>query len=940
MKTFLKIIATTLILFGSTKQFAQHHSKLCVEVNMDKYTINVFQEMTFNNNSNDTINTIILNDWNSAYSNENTLLAKRFSDEFVRTFHLSSENEKGGTNSLTIIDGYNRILDWNRLENNTDIIEVDLKHPVLPHQKAKFLLTYVAKIPSNKFTKYGYATNGEMNLKNWFLSPARRENHEFIKYSNADIDDIANALSDYEIELKVASNFEVCSDLDENTIAKNPDKLLYFSGKNRSDFSLFIEPISSFKKYKDEYLEVSTNLKDKKLTDIQKAIIIHRIVDFVNAQVGDYPYQKITVSQADYDRNPFYGLNQLPSFLSPFPDEFIYELKFLKTYLNNFLKNSLTIDNRKDNWIVDGIQISTMMNYINEFHSDKKMLGNLSNIKLLKSYNIITLDFNSQYSYFYLLMARKNLDQPLGESKEKLIRFNEKIASKYRSGLSLKYLNDYLGDSIVPKSINEFYTLNTQKQTSRDDFEVLLKNNAQKDIDWFFNTIIDSRDIIDYKFKNFSKTKDSVTFTIKNKSGVTVPIPVYGIKKKQVVFKTWMENVATDSTITVNRNEADKIVINYKNEVPEYNLRNNWKSLKGFSTNRPVKFVFLKDLEDPYYNQILFVPTLTYNVYDGLSPGIRFNNKTILDRPFLLDFNPIYSVKTNSLVGSFSMGVNQNYRVGKINNVKYNLSGSYFHYAPDAAYLKINPSVGISLRDADFRDNRKQGFNFKYNIVSKETSSIINDTIDNYSVLDIKYFNSKNEFTKLISYNTNLQLSGTFGKMIGELQYRKLFDNNHRVNIRMYAGAFLYNSIDNSNDYNFGISRINDYLFEYNLYGRSETTGFWSQQYIPAQGGFKSFLNTTSANQWLVTTNVNFNIWNWIEIYGDAGLVKNKYAQTEFIYDSGILLNLVPDYLELYFPVYSNNGLEINQSQYPDKIRFLLTFSTKSIINLFTRKWF
>jgi hypothetical protein len=32
----------------------------------------------------------------------------------------------------------------------------------------------------------------------------------------------------------------------------------------------------------------------------------------------------------------------------------------------------------------------------------------------------------------------------------------------------------------------------------------------------------------------------------------------------------------------------------------------------------------MKDIEDPYYNQILYVPTtLTYNLYDGLIPGMR-----------------------------------------------------------------------------------------------------------------------------------------------------------------------------------------------------------------------------------------------------------------------------------------------------------------------------
>jgi regulation of enolase protein 1 (concanavalin A-like superfamily) len=90
-------------------------------------------------------------------------------------------------------------------------------------------------------------------------------------------------------------------------------------------------------------------------------------VNFANELIGKYPHDKIIVSQTDYDRNPFYGLNQLPAFISPFPDEFIFEIKFLKTYLNEYLKTSLKLDPRKDNWIYDGLQVY-MMKYMDENH--------------------------------------------------------------------------------------------------------------------------------------------------------------------------------------------------------------------------------------------------------------------------------------------------------------------------------------------------------------------------------------------------------------------------------------------------------------------------------------------------------------------------------------------------------------------------------------------
>lgn len=942
MKLIFKITVYLLVLLVSVKQYAQHHSKMIVELNAESKTLNIQQEITFFNESNDTLTSIVLNDWNNAYSDKNTPLAKRFSDEFYRGFHLAKIEERGSTNNLTIIDTNLLFASWERTEKNPDYIEVKLRQKLLPNQKTTLHLTYITKIPSDKFTKYGFNDKGEMNLKNWFLTPARYENHDFIRNSNNNLDDIANAVSNFDITLKIPVGLEITSDLNSSLLNKTESFSNYkLSGNNRTDFSLFVEPKTSFISFKKNNNEVLTNLKENKISDIQKAVIVDRVMDYVNTLVGKYPHEKIIVSQTDYERNPFYGLNQLPSFLSPFSDEFIFEIKFLKTYLNSYLKTSLRLDPRKDNWIYDGIQVYTMMKYIDKNHPNTKMFGSVSKLRLLKSYNLTNLNFNEQYSYFYMLMARKNLDQPLGDPKNSLIKFNEQIASKYRAGLSFRYLNDYLEHDEVNNSIRQFYVENKKKQVSRTDFERILKSNTDKDINWFFKTIIGSREIIDYKFTDVSKTKDSITFSVKNKTNVSVPIPVYGVKKGEIVFKKWLDANETDSTFTIERKNADKIVLNYNNEVPEYNLRNNWKSLKGFyPTNRPIKFNFMKDLEDPYYNQILYVPTLTYNLYDGFSPGLRLHNKTILDKPFIFDINPAYSSKTNNLTGSAALVVNQNYRNSTLYNVRYSVSGSYFHYAPDAAYLKINPSVQLRIREENFRDNRKQLIMFRQVLVNREKSAlVIDNSTENYSVFDAKYINTRTEVTNHFNFTSDLQLSSKFGKVATEFEYRKLFENNFQINLRLYAGSFIYNRTA-SDFFSFALDRPTDYLFDYNYYGRSENSGFFSQQFILAEGGFKSKLNTPFANQWITTLNGSFNIWNWMEIYGDIGLIKNRNQNEKFVYDSGIRLNLVTDYFELYFPVYSNNGWEIGQNNYNEKIRFVVTFSPKTLINLFNRKWF
>ncbi len=926
------------LFFISTSSFTQHYSKLVVEVDNVSHILFVNQELTYFNQSTQTLNSIVLNDWNNAYSAKDSPLGKRFSDEFIRTYLIAPEKDRGATYDLKITDNNKKTIGFIRPQNYIDLVEIQLDKPLLPNQKTTFILSYKLKIPNGRFTSYGFNSKDEMSLKNWFLTPARFENDHFLHYNNLNLDDAPNALFDIDLDVKSIQNFEISSDLN---LIKKEGSAYTFSGKNQLLNNLYLEEKNSFISFKNDKVEVATNLQFKKVTDIQKAIVVDKIVNYVYDKLGTYPQQKIVISQTDYEQNPFYGLNQLPSILRPFPDDFIFELKFLKTYLNNYLKNSLQVDSRKDNWIFDAIQVHYMMQYMDEFYPNSKMMGSLAKYKLLKGYNLISLDFNEQFSYFYMLMARKNIDQPLGYSKELLIKFNEKIASKYRAGLSFRYLDNYIENDILKTSIKQFIDLSQKNQSNVEEFKEIMKQKSTKNIDWFFTTIIDSRDAIDYKFKNVTKTENQVSFKLKNKTESSeVPISVYGLKNKKVVFKEWIQP-KKDSVYTLNRFDADKLVINYNNEVPEYNNRNNWKALNSFSiSNKPVKFNFMKDLENAKFNQVLYVPTVEFNYYDGLILGLRFHNRTILDRTFNFDITPSLSTKSKTFSGSFSLAVNQFNRESSLYNIRYGLSGSTFHYAPDANYQKVNPYVILRFRPDDYRNNQKQAITIRQVFVNRQKSSFVT-TIDdeNYSVFDLRYGIAKPEISKTYALNTDLQFASNFGKVTVDATFRRLFNDNRQINLRLYAGLFLYNSTD-SNFFNFALDRPTDYLFDYNYLGRSESTGIISQELIVAEGGFKSKLPNASSNQFLTTANASFNIWNWVEVYGDIGLMKSKAENVRFVYDNGIRFNLVPDYFELYFPVYSNNGWEIAQKNYQEKIRFVVVFNPNSLLGLFTRKWF
>jgi hypothetical protein len=98
-----------------------------VEVNAANKTLNIQQELTYFNQSNDTL--LILNDWNNnAYSDVNTPLARRFSDEFYRGFGRS-------TKRLLIPTNYS----WERTAENPDLIKVKLREKLAPNKTSPYL---------------------------------------------------------------------------------------------------------------------------------------------------------------------------------------------------------------------------------------------------------------------------------------------------------------------------------------------------------------------------------------------------------------------------------------------------------------------------------------------------------------------------------------------------------------------------------------------------------------------------------------------------------------------------------------------------------------------------------------------------------------------------------------------------------------------------------
>lgn len=949
LKGFLQIkIALSILLYSIVNggAFAQYETNLTVKLNDFTKELDIKQEFTYYNDSNYNLGIIYFNDWAHAYSNKNTGLAKRFAQEFKRSLHLAKKSERGYTTIISAVDGEYEGLEWERTQED-DIIKFRLNKPLLPKESVQLIITYKVKLPPNKYTDYGYDNRGNYYLKDWYLTPAVYDGKWHL-YSNKNLEDLYTNSTKTTIDFTYPKALFLNSNFKENKRTEMTNsRRVELVADNQKSAEIFLNVQNLFSTHITPEMKVVTSISAPRYDPIEQGISINRITDFIERNLGKYPHDKLLVSETDYNKDPLYGINQLPSFIRPYEQQFQFEMKFLKTALNSILRETLFLDPRKEQWLNSAIANYLMIAYVDEFYPDQKLLGNLSRIWGIRSFNLAKMDFNEQYPFLYNLTARKNLDQALTTPNDSLIKFNQKIANKYKAGLGLAYLADYIGKEKVDESIKTFFKYYQLNKVKVLDFESILKRSTEKDINWFFSEYVSTDRKIDFKIKKVDKTEDSLRVTIKNKEGTNVPISMFGLKNDTLVSKYWFKDIKTLETFTVPNNQEDRLVLNYDQTIPEFNQRDNWKSLKGFlSSNKKLKFTFFKDSENPYYNQVFYVPVLNFNIYDGWVPGMRLYNKTLLERPFIYDFAPSYSFRENAFVGYGKFSYRKYLSKSGLYVANYSLGGSTSHFNVNSRYTSITPALSFGWRPDDLISNKRQVLSFRFVNIFRDFDESLSDLANDpenpdYSVFNMRYLNRDNDILDYKSWFLDFQLAGKFSKLSFEYEYRKLFENNRQFNVRFFAGKFLSNNTD-SDFFSFALDRPTDYLFDYSYLGRSEDTGIYSQQIIIAEGGFKSFLDERYrfSDNWMATVNTSFNLWRWIELYGDAGLVKNNGFKEKFVYDSGVRLNLVTDYFELYFPFYSNNGWEISQPNYGEKIRFIITVSPKTLTGLFTRQWF
>ena len=904
--------------------FGQSNNSYNLEVELNSFdkTIDIKQVMKYKNISNTSVDIIFLEDWSNAYSNTDTKLAKRISDEYSRSFSFSQKKQRGSTIINKISS--NNIDKWSRSENASDIIKLFLKEPLKINQSIEIEILYSIKLPDSKFTGFGYDNSNNFYLKNWIIAFSANSGLNLLPQSNLNLDDQSIDNSDYSIKLKLDGDYFIVSNLQNILNEDNERETAQLIGSSVKDVKLNILAEDNFIELKNNQFEVETDIF-KKTPLLESENKFNRVSSFISKYFNDTEKTKLLITKQDYESSPFYGLNELPGFLSPFSDEFLEEIIFLKSFSINYINQKLNLNKRDSHWVFKGLEIFIINKYINQFYPKVKFIGKLAANKFINTYEVSKLNFSDIFINYSEYVQRLNLHQLDSQPSNTLTRINEEIASPYHTGVGLIYLENLIGEEKFQSLVHKI--VNSESIKKLND---LFYDYKENDLDWFINDYISSRQSIDLSIKKIGED----FFRISEKNNIKIPYSVGLIKNDSIIYS---DRFNVYSEIQLPKLDYDYAVINPEVKIPELNQNNNW--IYKSNSLKPIRLRLIGDLDNPKKRNIYIRPEVTYNLYDGISPGFNFLNKGLKNKPFSYEIFSQYASKEKTLVGSLNLKYQVNNEINDNFSTVYNIFYTTNHYKEDLRFQVFSPSITVNFRDNNnLRSNIRRSFSISMYNVDKDSNNVDDNKLNNYSIYNLGYYYSDIGIIKYLKSSANTEFSNNFGKINLVFDYRKIFNSNRQFQARVYLGKFFWNN-RNFENFNYNLGRSAGYLFLDNYLGRSERTGLLSQQFIMAGGGFKSFFDNPTTDNFMLTTNLNIGLWKWIEGYLDIGTLKDKGEKPRYFYGTGLRLNLLPDFFELYFPISSSNGFELSQENYSNKIRFIVSYNLESLSKLFTRRW-
>ncbi|KUJ50885.1 aminopeptidase [Chryseobacterium sp. JAH] len=903
--------------------------------------LEVKQEIIYHNHSAKPLDSIKLLNWAAAYNKRGTSLVYRKLEDRNSSLHFAKPEALGEISDFTISSERGQhVSSSNVSEENLFFV---MNQPLQAGESIKLQLQYQIQLPDKKFTGYG-TSDTNIALKYFFIVPDHFDPDNISKRNYHDIEESVNFNTHWKFKFDIPVNYFMEGNLQQT--ATNT-----FNGYSDSDPEFIISQnkfptihVNSDNIHTE--IKFGYNISPQEIRNLEFFLPLH--LKFIREKIGFIP-DRLFISDKFRAKEDFFGNNDISFWkfkFKLFTDAEKVDLDYFGIITKKILDESVITDKQDHHWFKNGLKSYLEIQYLKKFYGETKLLGNLPEtsiigIKPLKWFHASDVKLLDRYGLAYQYIMSQNLDQKIDEPFGALSNFNDMAISSFETGSLFSFSANKMGEANFNELVKKYIEENRDQQVNPEDF---LKQLSEKEPKTDYLTeFLKHKKRVNFRLKNFKVKNDSLEIRIAKNTSDAIPVKLETQTRNGERKSYWIETEENQKFKTVNipGENIYKITLNDDYIFPEANYRDNFLYTKGlFSNSKKIKFKLIKDIPNPEFNEIYLNPRIKFtNTYDKFLIGINFKNQSLFDQKFLYSITPSFSTGTGKITGSGAVAYSFLPAESIIQSLTFGISGSYFHYDYDLAYRKASLYSNISFRKNP-RSTVSRGASFSYNYFQRDLNPkmIANRDYDKYNLWALGYGYADNQMIHEKSFSISTQAMHDFNKITGEAFYRWEFAPRQKLSLRLFAGYFARNETRN-NTFDYGISRVSDYSFSYNLLGQSATGGILSQQFILADGGFKSFIPGT-VNQFITSLNVDTSVWKIFHIYADAGLYKNKNNPTQFIWDSGVKVRVIPDFLEIYFPVQSSLGFEPGFKDYGKRIRYTLILNLSTIINAARRGWY
>ena len=614
---------------------------------------------------------------------------------------------------------------------------------------------------------------------------------------------------------------------------------------------------------------------------------------------------------------------------------------------HNWFYGILGSNERVHGWMDEGLNTLNEMRYVQTKYPNNTRF---SDMVAGGRFHLNDLDHHDSGDLTYRSLSSFGLDQPLETHSDDFSSLNYGAIMYQKTGLVFYYLIDYLGAEKFDAAMSTYYQQWKFKHPQPADLRKVLETETGKDLSWLFEDLIQTTKHIDYKVKAVQIAKTGTVVKLANKGQVDGPIEVNIYGQDQIVETVWAEPGQKSVLVQTPFAAISKVEIDRFNDIPELNRQNNlWVKSQAFHKLEPLKFEFLFGDHQKDQTAVFWTPMLGGNAYDGLMAGVTFHNIGLAPKKFTYLLSPMFSTSRLRPAGiaEFSYQILPS---KAMELMRLGLSVKSFGTQRDADnnyFIAFSPYVAINFgerkaRHAFHHDLLIQGIykehilgsNISYNdqgIFVQHTSNYRKPVYQANWTNRFEYFKTGEEFVSRIWTNLNQNFNYSVGKL------------DRSITLNLFGGYTLNHQISNlSGDRYFwsmnGLQGPQDLFLEDYNFGRSDVSGFWSQQRMERHGQFHTGNSAGSNINWLTSATVYAQLPikpNFFGVFADFGAGRGTFQTVDLYYNAGVALRLGKVF-GVYFPlVYGNNTFSGDLfTNYAQNIRFTLRINPVNRLSL------